>query len=478
MHLFRAVCFTAAALLSTTRAVAADGDFDTSFGPNGNGTHDFLLQSSSLPGVANGLRAVVEVPGRTVFEAPRYWVMASHTPDPLTGVSAAVASARFLANGILDSNYGPAGNGTAVTAVNMDAVFALRYARWQRGSGPTLTTFDRIFALGSANMGSRVLRLCSITPNAQLDLSFTGAGCATYRFEDFGASATGAPFAVLSEGDRVYLVADRLGAGGIRSVGVLRVFAETGAIDTSYGFGGYASVSFAGVGVAFRVLAALDRDSRMVVAASYGSGGAEFFGFARLNAQGAVDASFCADPSLCNGTGSFQHVLSSAQLGIPSSASLRALSLGPNRIFLSAETAQSPARTAILALRADGAQARDFGSGGVLRLAPQLPAQQFSSNPAMLATRRGRLFVAGLTQPNNSTVPLQSLYTRLTRSGSCDADFAGPCPRQLPANSPRIVDIALDGADRPLLLTDNQPDGSVRLIRLEAQRDLLDDGFE
>jgi hypothetical protein len=457
-------------------AMANDGSFDIQFGPNANGIHDFSLQFDTLPGSVGIGRKVVEVPGRTIFEAPRYWVMTAYNPDPVTGVARAVATARFTNSGLLDTTYGSFGIGKAVTAVSMDSVVHFAYTRWQRNVGPTVTVFDRIFVLGSDQFnGSPRLRLCSITPTAQLDPSFAAGGCAGYRFEDFGGTTGGTVYGLHAIGELLYVVADRRGASGERSVGVLRINAENGTIDTSYGFAGYASVSFPGTGLAFFARSTLDPSGRLVVLGDWTRDGVKTFGIARLTNTGVTDGSFCADASSCGNSLGFQHLLTAAQIGVANNSVASAIVAATNRIFVAVQDSATFGNGHIVALREEGPLATEFGPGGFRSVTTTNPALT-TEIKSLYATPGGRVLLGGVAELNGGTPQdNRMLVSRLDRRGACDYDF---CPRLDGLDTPRIFDITVDAAGRPLLLTDSLANGRVRLIRLGVQQDLLSNGFE
>jgi hypothetical protein len=204
-----------------------------------------------------------------------------------------------------------------------------------------------------------------------------------------------------------------------------------------------------------------------------------YAGVARLTQAGLPDTSFCPIGGGCALGKPGLHSFGVNQLGIPELTlpELGGLSVAADRIYFTLQNNNSTSSTHIVALRSDGTIVREFGNNGVAQRPTASPVPRFTSFPVILASARRTLLIAGEEKVGWPT-PATAAYTRLGRSGECAAEFAQPCPRALAAGTPPIQQMIVDDYDRPLLLTRATSAGTVTLIRLQQQRELLSDGYE
>jgi hypothetical protein len=465
--------------------LAADGEVDATFANGGSRT--FSFQFPDLPGSTAFIgHRVAFIPSSSPFVQGSYWVLARYWPSEATGVRAALATLRLREDGTVISGYGTYGNGTARAPLTMDYVEAVAHATWIEGSNRV----DKAFALGTELLatGERRLRLCRVNASGALDsgvFGTAGSGCVSYSFQDSGANTAGSALDLVAEGERLYLIAERLAAGGATSIGVVRVSAVSGALDATYGFGGFASIGFdPGTSRNYHGAAGeIDREGRLVVAASFGAdtGSAQpvYAGVARLTPTGQLDATFCASGADCpvGAPGLRRFGVSDLAIGPLSYPRLGSMSITGTRIYFSLQNDNAVSRTHIVALRKDGTLAREFGRNGVAQLPSAFPTFAVSSFPVLKGSPRGSLLIAGVELGIGLTQTTAS-FARLNASGACAPEFVTPCPRVLPGGVPAIDYILIDPADRPVFLTQPDAGGTLQLVRLQAQRELLADGFE
>lgn len=465
--------------------LAADGEVDATFANGGSRT--FSFQFPDLPGVTGLVgHRVAFIPGSGPFVQGSYWVLARYWPSEATGVRAALATLRLREDGTVISSYGTFGNGTARAPLTMDNVDAVAHATWVEGG----SRVDKAFALGTEllSTGERRLRLCQVNASGALDsgvFGTAGSGCSSYSFQSSGADSAGAALDLVADGEQLYLIAERLAAGGATSIGVVRVWATTGALDTTYGFGGFASIAFSPSTSRNLHLAGAEVDpvGRLVVAASFQPDGSTadpaYAGVARLTPAGQSDATFCQPAVGCALGSAGLHRFGTNQLFIPPKPHplFASVTVTEARIYFSLQNDNGISRTHIVALREDGTLARDFGNNGVAQRPSAFPALAVSSFPILKASARGSLLIAGVEFGTGLTQTTAS-FARLNGSGACAPEFVTPCPRVLPGGVPAIDHILIDPADRPVFLTQPDAGGTLQLVRLQPQRELLADGFE
>jgi uncharacterized delta-60 repeat protein len=177
------------------------------------------------------------------------------------------------------------------------------------------------------------------------------------------------------------------------NIQVARMTAK-GALDTTFGAGGIATVDFGAT--EFGAAIARQADGRILVAGQSSAGGAVI---ARLRATGVLDTDFGGD----------------GRVTLPGGGSLSAVLVQPDRNIVVAGNASGSAMMTVTRLKPDGSLDAAFGSAGTTTVA-------FGSlaNPLGGAARQpdGKIVVAGYTQDGEDVA-----VARLNTNGSLDATF-------------------------------------------------------
>jgi uncharacterized delta-60 repeat protein len=241
---------------TSTAALAAPGDLDSSFGtPAGHARVDF--GGSELGGAL-----VLQPDGKIVVAG---------TSDP--GGNQNFALARLDANGSLDSSFATAGK------------FLLDFGGNDGASGIALQGDGKIVAAGGsvAGPGAANFALIRLGSNGSLDGTFGQAGKAQV---DFGGFDNGQAVALQPDGKIV--VAGYSDAGSY-NFAVARLDAN-GSLDSSFATAGKAVVDFGGVDFAEAMV--LQPDGKIVVAGYSQVNNNTSFALARLAANGSLDTTF------------------------------------------------------------------------------------------------------------------------------------------------------------------------------------------
>ncbi|HXY50951.1 MAG TPA: delta-60 repeat domain-containing protein [Terriglobales bacterium] len=246
----------------TTLVNVPKGELDPAFGSGGRVMTNFSGGNDSASGVAIQSNGDIVVVGTT------------SNPAGTQGTNFAVA--RYLPNGTLDTSF--AGTGKVSTDF---------FGANDSASGVAIQSNGNIVVVGTTTnpkLGTGTeFALARYLPNGTLDPSFGDNGEVANSF--LGASDVGAGLAIQSNGQIVVVGND--GGGGHS---VLARYNSNGSLDTSFGTGGYVSVSNPALADAL----ALQADGKIVVASvglliqpgvSYGSVG-------RFNPDGSVDTTF------------------------------------------------------------------------------------------------------------------------------------------------------------------------------------------
>ena len=215
----------------TTLVNVPKGELDPAFGSGGWGMTNFSGGNDSASGVAIQSNGDIVVVGTT------------SNPASTQGTNFAVA--RYLPNGTLDTSF--AGTGKVSTDF---------FGANDSASGVAIQPNGNIVVVGTATNGTVTeFALARYLPNGTLDPSFGDNGKVANSF--LGASDVGAGLAIQSNGQIVVVGND--GGGGHC---VLARYNSNGSLDTSFGTGGYVSVSNPALAVAL----ALQADGKIVVA--------------------------------------------------------------------------------------------------------------------------------------------------------------------------------------------------------------------
>ena len=334
--------------------MAHPGDLDTTFGSGGKKTVNF--------GGTDAARAVLVQPnGR---------VVAAGGGGPAS--SFCVVRLRS-ANGTLDPTFGSGGKRVVDFGSDDESVH-----------GAALQPDGKIVLAGDSRLQPAVVRLKA---NGALDTSFDGDGKKLFSWGAIGRVTA----VVIAPNGKILLGGFSGPEGG--NIQVARMSVK-GALDTTFGAGGIATVDFGGT--EFGEAIARQADGRVLVAGRSSAGGAVV---ARLRATGALDPDF--------GSG--------GRVTLPGGGSLRAVLVQPDRNIVVAGNASGSAMMTVTRLKPDGSLDTGFGSGGTTTVA-------FGSlaNPLGGAARRpdGKIVIAGYTQDGEDVA-----VARLNADGSLDATF-------------------------------------------------------
>ena len=334
--------------------MAHPGDLDTTFGGGGKKTVNF--------GGTDAARAVLVQPnGR---------VVAAGGGGPAS--SFCVVRLRS-ANGTLDPTFGSGGKRVVDFGSDDESVY-----------GAALQPDGKIVLAGDSRLQPAVVRLKA---NGALDTSFDGDGKKLFSWGAIGRVTA----VVIAPNGKILLGGFSGPEGG--NIQVARMTAK-GALDTTFGAGGIATVDFGGT--EFGEAIARQADGRILVVGRSSAGGAVV---ARLRATGALDPDF--------GSG--------GRVTLPGGGSLSAVLVQPDRNIVVAGNASGSAMMTVTRLKPDGSLDATFGGGGTTTVA-------FGSlaNPLGGAARRpdGKIVIAGYTQDGEDVA-----VARLNADGSLDATF-------------------------------------------------------
>ena len=334
--------------------MAHPGDLDTTFGSGGKKTVNF--------GGTDAARAVLVQPnGR---------VVAAGGGGPAS--SFCVVRLRS-ANGTLDPTFSSGGKRVVDFGSDDESVH-----------GAALQPDGKIVLAGDSRLQPAVVRLKA---NGALDTSFDGDGKKLFSWGAIGRVTA----VVIAPNGKILLGGFSGPEGG--NIQVARMTVK-GALDTTFGAGGIATVDFGGT--EFGEAIARQADGRVLVAGRSSAGGAVV---ARLRATGALDPDF--------GSG--------GRVTLPGGGSLSAVLVQPDRNIVVAGNASGSAMMTVTRLTPDGSLDATFGGGGTTTVA-------FGSlaNPLGGAARRpdGKIVIAGYTQDGEDVA-----VARLNAGGSLDATF-------------------------------------------------------
>jgi len=334
--------------------MAHPGDLDTTFGSGGKKTVNF--------GGTDAARAVLVQPNGRVVAAGGGGHASSFCVVRLRS-----------ANGTLDPTFGSGGKRVVDFGSDDESVH-----------GAALQPDGKIVLAGDSRLQPAVVRLKA---NGALDTSFDGDGKKLFSWGAIGRVTA----VVIAPNGKILLGGFSGPEGG--NIQVARMTVK-GALDTTFGAGGIATVDFGGT--EFGEAIARQADGRVLVAGRSSAGGAVV---ARLRATGALDPDF--------GSG--------GRVTLPGGGSLSAVLVQPDRNIVVAGNASGSAMMTVTRLKPDGSLDATFGSGGTTTVA-------FGSLANLLggAARRpdGKIVIAGYTQDGEDIA-----VARLNADGSLDATF-------------------------------------------------------
>ncbi|WP_411111674.1 calcium-binding protein [Streptomyces sp. c-19] len=356
-------------------ALAAPGDLDPTFGPDGRVT-------TSITGYAEGHDIARQTDGKLV----------------VAGVSeAGFALARYNTDGSLDPGFG--GDGTVISDFGGGGGTA-NAAAIQPSDGKivvagTTAVFDEVGG------GCCFFSVARYHPDGHPDLSFGDGGLV--RVDEFGGSADGADVAVQPDG-RIVAVG-KPGGGGFA---VVRLGAD-GSLDPSLGGDGAVVAGFTatspqdGGGIAQGM--ALQPDGK-IVSVGYVGNTAFDIGVARYNSDGSLDTTFSGDGMVTADFGG-------TEFG-------NAVAVQPDGKIVVAGS--GGAGFAALRYHADGTPDAGFGTGG--RTSVNVPGDGGIAYD-MALQENGKIVLAGRADDPNSSEANDFGLTRLHTNGTVDTGFGG-----------------------------------------------------
>jgi uncharacterized delta-60 repeat protein len=329
------------------------GELDTSFAGNGKKTINF--------GGTDAAEAVLVQPdGRILLSGGG-------------GAASSFCAARLRTNGNLDTTFGTTGKRKIDFGGADESAF-----------GAALQPDGKIVLVGDSHLQPAVVRL---NRNGTRDTTFSSDGKTIFSWGPIGRI-----HAV------VVLASGKLLLGGFSGPegGNIQVARMTpnGALDTTFGTGGIATVDFGGDD--FGLAMARQANGRIVIAGRSTTAGAVV---ARLRTGGDLD------PDFGNG----------GRVTIPGGGSLSAVLIQPDRKIVVVGNAQGPDLMTVTRLHASGTPDGGFGQAGTATI-------QFGNlaNPADDAALQpdGRIVVAGYSQDGEVTA-----VARLNPDGKPDGTF-------------------------------------------------------
>jgi uncharacterized delta-60 repeat protein len=277
------------------------------------------------------------------------------------------------ANGTLDPTFGSGGKRVVDFGTDNESVY-----------GAALQPDGKIVLVGDSRLQVAVVRLKA---NGALDTTFDGDGKKILSWGAIGRATA----VVVAPNGKILLGGFSGPEGGNIQVARLK---PNGALDTTFGAAGIATIDFGGDD--FGEAMARQADGRIVVAGRSTAAGAVV---ARLRATGALDPDF--------GSG--------GRVTLPGGGSVRAVLVQPDRKIVVAGNASISAMMVVTRLMPDGSPDTTFDGDGTATI-------DFGSTSDIAAgvVRQpdGKLVVAGYTQASEDVA-----VARLNPNGSLDATF-------------------------------------------------------
>ncbi|WP_406054569.1 calcium-binding protein [Streptomyces sp. NBC_01077] len=356
-------------------ALAAPGDLDPTFGPDGRVT-------TPITGYAEGHDIARQADGRMV----------------VVGVSeAGFALARYDSNGSLDPTF--SGDGTVTSDFGGGSHTANAVAI--QPSDGKIVVAGTTEVIAEEGGGCCFFSVARYNTDGSLDTGFGDGGLV--RVEEFGGSADGADVAVQADGRIV-----AAGKGGGSGFALVRLGTD-GSLDPSLGGDGAVVAGFTptspqdGGGIARSM--ALQPDGR-IVSVGYVGNTAFDIGVARYNSNGTLDTTFSGDGMVTADFGG-------TEFG-------NAVAVQPDGRIVAAGS--GGAGFAVLRYNADGTPDAAFGTGG--RTSVNAPGDGGIAYGLALQ-QNGKIVLAGRADDPNSSEANDFGLARLNVNGTVDTGFGG-----------------------------------------------------
>ncbi|MFD9336800.1 calcium-binding protein [Streptomyces sp. NPDC060028] len=356
-------------------ALAAPGDLDPSFGPDGRVT-------TAFPGYAEGHDIARQADGKLV----------------VVGLSeAGFALARYNANGSLDTTF--SGDGTTTSDFGGGSHTANAVAI--QPSDGKIVVAGTTEVIAEEGGGCCFFSVARYNTDGSLDTGFGNGGLV--RVEEFGGSADGADVAVQSDGK--IIAAGKGGGGGFALVRLN----TNGSLDPSLGgdgavVAGFTPASPQDAGGVARGMA-LQPDGK-IVAVGYVGNTAFDIGVARYNANGSLDTTFSGDGMVTADFGG-------TEFG-------NAVAVQPDGKIVAAGS--GGAGFALLRYNADGSPDSGFGAGG--RTSVNFPGDGGIAY-GMALQQNGKIVLAGRADDPNSSEANDFGLARFNPNGTVGTGFGG-----------------------------------------------------
>ncbi|MFB7976941.1 calcium-binding protein [Streptomyces vinaceus] len=355
-------------------ALAAPGDPDPSFGPDGRVVTQF-------PGYAEGHDIARQADGKLV----------------VVGLSeAGFALARYNADGGLDSGF--AGDGTVTSDFGGGAHTANAVAIQPSDGKIVVAGTTEVAEEGG---GCCFFSVARYNTDGSLDSGFGDGGLV--RVDEFGGSADGADVAVQPDGK--IIAAGKGGGGGFALVRL----DSAGNLDPSLGGDGAVVAGFTPAspqdagGIARRM--ALQPDGKIVSVGYVGNTNFDI-GVARYLPNGSLDPTFSGDGMVTANFGG-------TEFG-------NAVAVQPDGKIVAAGS--GAVGVALLRYNADGSPDSGFGSGG--RTSVHFPGDGGGAN-ALALQPNGKIVIAGQADDPNSQEANDFGVARFNANGTVDTGFGG-----------------------------------------------------
>ncbi|HEY6763063.1 MAG TPA: PKD domain-containing protein [Baekduia sp.] len=258
-----------------------------------DGTPDAAFGAGGLATFGGGAQGAVTPRSLIVLADGRILVAATAQGAGAAGAEPGIVVARLSAAGQLDATFGTNGVATVLTS-----------AGGVRLGDAAVQSDGRIVLVGTHPIASNAGIVARLTADGQTDTTF-GSGTSGQARVLLGGAATRLDDVAIDASDRLVATGWRAAAGGAgipKGQLVVARFAANGALDTSYGSGGFTATDLAGASAATYDVEGrrlrLAADGRATVAAGVtGAGANHLVGLARFTPNGAVEKTTTQDAS-------------------------------------------------------------------------------------------------------------------------------------------------------------------------------------
>ncbi len=483
------ICAFGICSLLTTNVLAADADYDSTFGTAAQPGRNTAAFDEVLPG-ADQAQAVLR-------DATGAFILTGQISDT-EGSHRKLGIARFLANGAIDTSFGSNGRVVPTLPLNLIPVAA---ARATNGSA---TTFVAGSVAATAGVGRRMV-VCRLTSGYVPDTSFASTGCQIAGF-DAPANADDLAAKVIVDSSNASYVIGRVHASGNTSgivTAAVAKLASNGQFDTQFSlFGRFLDdVDPTNSSFANSAVLASTGNQLKIVGTKLNLGQSTLKMWQIDRTAGTYDSSFCPHSGACPDSEVFagQRTYTPNGYSVRSVPAIRNTADGGSVILLNLSLASAPippSHFALLKLRADGSVDPGFGSNGISIFS-------FGSAPVASDLQRdasGQWLISGsVSITASSGVPepagRYAFVARAFGNGRADQQFNVDRAFKLLEFRRSSSFTEIRGGAAALVIDNNQPvvagfsswnltpgatdyDNDYTVTRLLPNSNLLNDGFE